>query len=531
MINAPSSETAAGVSSTSSQRPWWSLLKGYHWYVFLLAAFGWMFDCFDQQIFTMSRSITMRDLLPLADGARQLSAGSWATSIFILGWATGGLIFGMMGDRWGRAKTMAVTILIYGLCTGLSGFAKSWGFFALFRFLTGAGVGGEFAVGAALIAEVMPDRARPHALGALQALSTIGNVLAAVSLGLVVPGEKLGWGWRGLYYLGALPGLIAVFVFWRLKEPERWVIAKAAAATEDSSKHFGRISHLFTQPQWRRNAFVGLSLAVAGQIGLWGVAFYTPELIDSAIPTIEKNTRPKIEAILNANSSEAHSTAVKALDGKEEQKYRELLRRVAAREAKSSPDALAIPLSAAQKVKLQPLVQKAITEDDKTGLKFIGGVSQQIGAFLGIFSFTVLAARFGRRVSFLIALLVAWASLLLAFGTFREPWQIWYLWPILGFGTIAPFGGYAIYFPELFPTRLRTTGTSFCYNVGRYITALGVLTVGPLAQYLEGVTAIPGFRLAAMILACSYLIGMIALIWAPETVNKPLPEDEKVFAH
>src|SRR5207247_7938578 len=93
--------------------PWWRELNGYHWHVFLLAAFGWMFDCFDQQIFTRSRSITMRDLLPLADGARQLSAGSWATSSFILGWATGGLIFGMMGERWGRAKTMAVTILVY----------------------------------------------------------------------------------------------------------------------------------------------------------------------------------------------------------------------------------------------------------------------------------------------------------------------------------------------------------------------------------------------------------------------------------
>src|SRR5947199_3501313 len=161
MINSPSSQTASLLKTSSTQGPWWKLLNGYHWYVFALAAFGWMFDCFDQQIFTLSRSITMRDLMPQADGATQLSYGSWATSIFILGWATGGLLFGIIGDRWGRAKTMAVTILIYALCTGLSGFASSWGFFALFRFLTGAGVGGEFAVGAALSAEVIPDRARP----------------------------------------------------------------------------------------------------------------------------------------------------------------------------------------------------------------------------------------------------------------------------------------------------------------------------------------------------------------------------------
>src|SRR5207237_10936974 len=181
----------------------------------------------------------LRGLIPHANAEAQLTFGTLATSVFIFGWATGGLIFGSIGDKWGRAKTMAVTIFVYAICTGLSGFAKSWSMFALFRFLTGAGVGGEFAVGAALIAEVMPDRARPHALGALQALSTIGNILAAVSLGVVVPSEHLGWGWRGLYYLGALPGLIAVFVFWRLREPEKWVVAKAAAATKHSSRQFG----------------------------------------------------------------------------------------------------------------------------------------------------------------------------------------------------------------------------------------------------------------------------------------------------
>src|SRR6266496_6434633 len=333
-------------TNASSSGAWYRGLSGYQWLVFVLAASGWIFDCFDQQIFTMSRSITMRELLPSIEGGRQLTLGNWATSIFILGWATGGLFFGPLGDKWGRARTMALTILVYAACTGLSGFARSWGQFALFRFLTGAGVGGEFAVGAALIAEVMPDKARPHALGLLQALSAIGNILAAVSLGVVVPGDRLGWGWRGLYYLGALPALVAVFVFWRLKEPERWVIAKAAAKGEDSSRHFGRLSHLFTQPQWRRNTLVGLSLAVAGQIGLWGVGFYTPELIDSAIPTIEKKTRPKIEAILNASSIDAHSAAVKGLDAKEEQKYLELLGRVAAREAKVPTEALSVPLSA-----------------------------------------------------------------------------------------------------------------------------------------------------------------------------------------
>src|SRR5438093_1164334 len=323
------SMNSATSSASPVSGPWWRELTGYHWFVFLITAFGWMFDCFDQQIFTNSRSITMQDLMPQADTLTQVKFGTWATSIFILGWATGGLIFGTIGDKWGRAKTMALTILVYALFTGLSGFAKSWSTFALFRFLTGAGVGGEFAVGAALLAEVMPDRARPHALGSLQALSAIGNILAAVSLGIVVPGDKLGWGWRGLYYIGALPALIAVFVFSRLKEPERWVTAKAAATRAHATDQFGRISDLFTNPRWRRHTLVGLGLAIAGQIGLWGVGFYTPELIDSAIPTIEKQTRPKMEAILSASSVDAHAAAVFALAEKEKRKYSNFLSRIA----------------------------------------------------------------------------------------------------------------------------------------------------------------------------------------------------------
>src|SRR3979409_1692450 len=103
MSNAPISPAAPPLETSSRPLPWWRHLNRYHWYVFALAASGWLFDCFDQQIFTMSRSITMRDLMPDAATDIQTKFGTWATSIFILGWATGGLIFGTLGDKWGRA--------------------------------------------------------------------------------------------------------------------------------------------------------------------------------------------------------------------------------------------------------------------------------------------------------------------------------------------------------------------------------------------------------------------------------------------
>ncbi len=99
--------------------------------------------------------------------------------IFMIGWASGGLVFGVLGDRIGRAKTMLLTILIYSACTGLSALSVGVWDFAFYRFLTGLGVGGEFAAGVSLVAEVMPERARPYALGLLQALSAVGNMMAA----------------------------------------------------------------------------------------------------------------------------------------------------------------------------------------------------------------------------------------------------------------------------------------------------------------------------------------------------------------
>src|SRR2546426_7634603 len=173
--------SSARPAVASASAPWWRELNRYHWFVFLIAAFGWMFDCFDQQIFTMSRSITMRDLMPVADTLTQIKYGGWATSIFIVGWATGGLIFGTLGDRWGRAKTMALTILVYAACTGLSGLATNWGYFAIFRFLAGAGVGGEFAPRTARAAANIPDPARPVTPGPPSALSAPRDIFAAVS--------------------------------------------------------------------------------------------------------------------------------------------------------------------------------------------------------------------------------------------------------------------------------------------------------------------------------------------------------------
>src|SRR5947209_16903424 len=262
----------ADVTTEDVSVPWYKMLTRYHWFVLFVAALGWLFDCLDQQLFVLARPAAMKSLVPeletpqLTDQARR-QAGDIVTSIFIAGWACGGLLFGMLGDRIGRAKTMIMTILLYSLFTGLSALSTGVYDFALYRFLTGLGVGGEFAVGVALVAEVMPGRARPYTLGLLQALSAVGNISAAfINLGMggLQEAGLVESYWRPLFVIGALPALLALLIRRRLKEPERWQQVSHEGAV---ARQLGSYRALFEHPLWRKHALIGLALAFSGVVG------------------------------------------------------------------------------------------------------------------------------------------------------------------------------------------------------------------------------------------------------------------------
>jgi len=445
--------------------PWYRLLTKYHWFVLIVAALGWLFDTMDQQLFNLARTPAVTELLGSGATKTEIDKyGAWATSIFIVGWATGGLFFGILGDRIGRAKVMMLTILIYSLFTGLSALSVSIWDFAFYRFLTGLGVGGEFAVGVALVAEVMPDKARPHALGWLQTLSAVGNITAAfINMGLgVAEGEgMLGeWkAWRLMFVVGAVPALLAILIRARLKEPERW---QQAVVEGDAVQHKpGSLTELFGDPRWRKNAIVGLALAVPGVVGLWGIGFFSFDFVRAVF-------RPHYEA------------------------------------QGLSPEEI--------KGKLTVLV---------------GWVSvlQNLGGALGIYVFKTLTQKTGRRPAFLFAFILAMLSTAGTFWFLRDFYDVFWMIPLMGFCQLTLFGGYAIYFPELFPTRLRSTGTSFCYNVGRYVAALGPLTMGQLIDNVFGHHGqIMAWRYTGVTMSLFFMVGLLALPFAPETKGKPLPE-------
>src|SRR5918999_44382 len=222
----------------------------YHWLVVIIASAGWLFDCMDQRLFILARESALKELLGASAAAAEIKQYSgYATTSMILGWATGGIIFGMLSDRWGRVKTMMATLLVYSGFTGLSGLSQSWVDFIAYRFLVGLGIGGMFGAATTLVAESVPGRVRAVALGALQALSAIGNIIGSLVSLVIQPGASdLLWGysgWRLLFFVGILPSLLVVPIVFTLREPEAWKRAKAEAQSRGTRRDIGPPIELF----------------------------------------------------------------------------------------------------------------------------------------------------------------------------------------------------------------------------------------------------------------------------------------------
>jgi predicted MFS family arabinose efflux permease len=353
---------------------------------------------------------------------------------------------------------MVVTLLVYSGFTGLSGMARTPWDFVGYRFLVGLGVGGMFGAATTLVAESVPSRFRALALGSLQALSASGNIMGSLLSTVVQPGKAdllFGMsGWRIIFFVGILPAALVVPIVFLLREPERWKEARRKALeTGDSSRHIGSIPDLFRHPVWRRNVLVGVCLGLAGMAGLWGIGFFSPELITGALRD--------------------HGESQAVID---------------------------------------------VVKGQATAL-------QDVGAFFGMFAFTFCAMYFGRRPAFFVSFLLCLITTIFVFHSLHTKTDAYWMLPLMGFAQLSVFGGYSIYFPELFPTRLRGTGVGFCYNTVRYLAAPFPVMLGYLNTTLVAQGVDEPFRKAAMLLSSIFVLGLVALIWAPETKGQPLPED------
>ena len=248
----------------TTEPKWYAELTPYQWRVLICACLGWALDIMDGYLYAIILFPAMSDLLGTTESAVIGLYGGIVLSIFMIGWALGGLIFGPIADRYGRAKTMAITILIYASFTGLCGIATSWQELAVYRFLTGIGIGGEWAAGAALIAESWPAKSRAKAAGIMQASGGIGFFLAIGLYLFIGP-----YGWRWVFALGVLPAIVAFYIRYALEEPERWVHAKATQ---------NPLPLLFKKPV-RRDILIGTGLAVVATFGYQGAIQWVPSWI------------------------------------------------------------------------------------------------------------------------------------------------------------------------------------------------------------------------------------------------------------
>ncbi len=428
------------VPRNNTEGPWYSGVTRYQWLVLVIASAGWMFDAFEGQIYNITQGDMLPDILKEEGGPDAVKAwNERMKGIFLLGSTFGGLLFSSLADKWGRKPVMNLTILFYSIFTGLTALAAELWQVGTLRFLVAMGVGGEWAVGAALVAEVFPSRARARAGGLFHASSVFGTFLAA-GVGLAV-----GSHWQLAYLIGVVPALLVLWVRVSVREPESW-----AQASQTRPAELGSFKALFKSSLWRSRAIFGALLAMVGLATFWGVVVAGQELASGLLTS------------LGAGKEEAASRS-----------------------------------------------------------KVAYGFIQTAGAAAGMLCFGPLSVRFGRRATFafmhvgalVMTVVVCWVPQ--AVGSYA---LLLCLLPLFGFFALGIHAGYAVYFPELFPTHLRATGAGFCFNTGRILASPVLIWLSAsLKQHLPlpaAITALGGF----------FLLGLLFLCFLPETKDQELPE-------
>ena len=551
-------------------RPWYRQLSGKHWFILIVCTLGWALDTLNQQLFALAKSPAIAGLTGMGEWTSIVSSyAAWATALMLIGWATGGIIFGVCGDKYGRVRTMFWMILLYSVASGVTCFVKDVNQFLALRFISGLGFGGAFAVCATVVAESMPSTARPYALAFLQAMSSLGNITAALIafvLGQVVP-HSGGWGvWNWTFFFGFFP-IILLFFIRTMDEPEAW--KKAHEEAKNAGRKTSPLVELFGNAFTRNRVILGMIFASIGIIGFWGIMLFAIDLNRSVF---RSNCETENIEDFAANEQIFFAKLVTDKEFAKAVKEKEIKRGffmnrvnepglalcggeifhvlqdiadgendVVDDEVKDVIAPLANDEEAAKVVRWidegKPAAENSDAETvigdiqanksriDKTVSNW-GAITSaliNLGAFFGMYAFALITRRLGRRPTFIFFLLAAMFASLAVFAFARTRVSVLILNPLMGFSVASLLSGYTIYFPELFPTRVRSTSVSLCYNAGRYISAIGPFFIGFLTSSVYHHKAEP-MAWAGATLCPIFLLGIILIFFLPETKDQPLPE-------
>jgi MFS family permease len=509
------------------------------------ALLGWMFDGAEMGIFSMVGRPAVKDLLseylatlPAAD--QEAVVGLWfgvITAGFLVGAATGGVLFGWLGDRIGRVRAMALSVLTYALFTGACGLVGEAWQVGLLRFVASLGMGGEWSLGVALVMEVWPNRSRAFMAGLIGAAANVGYLLVGLAgLGLaqiMSPTALESWGWRMMMLLGTLPALLTFFIRMFVPESEKW----KKEQEKGSTGHWATVDLLGVLIGLSGPALIVILWAwpVRDRTAIWTAVQIGGTLVGLAIATAGY-TFPVIRYFQRqlrvGGGEDWKPTLGRMLLGACLSGVALLGTWGSTQWAPSWADKLA---ETRRQEQLKALTDAGQTDPQAVVKKPRAKEYTQIWLAIGAIVGTIAAAMMGdwvnRRVAYCLLCALSLASVYLLFLGNSEYGPSMLFWTfVAGTLTASFYGWLPLYLPELFRTNVRATAQGFGYNFGRILAAIGVLQTGNLmGMFQQGVTVggleIPGgYPLACSTMSLIYLVGMVIIWFAPETRGQPLPD-------
>lgn len=519
------------------------------WLTLTAALLGWMFDGLEMGLFPLVARPALGELLGTTD---RTEVGRWVAIItagFLVGAATGGVLFGWLGDRIGRVRAMTLSVLTYAIFSGVCGLATDAWQVAVFRFVASLGMGGEWSLGVALVMEVWPDRSRAWLAGVIGAAANFGYLIIAVVglalsaiiadlhgglLSLGVGPETVDWlvgqdpakrsGWRVLMLFGAVPALFTFLIRLFVPESNRW----------EDERRKGATTH------WQSADLLGVAVGcVAGGvlITLWAVPDLSMAVrIVGSLAALVVITLgylyPIVRFVRRAEASDhmaaTDPTAALAAAGlpsdalpavRTEAPPTAALRAIIGRLLLAASLSGVALLGTWGSIQWAPTYADEMTAGKQPNVRGYTQMASAGGAMVGCVLAALTGEWLGRRPTYAllcVGSIGVTVGLYQLHDTYTPTFLVWAF--MAGAITAAFYGWLPLYLPELFRTRVRATGQGFGFNFGRIIAAVGVLQLPTIMDQLQ-----VGWQAACTAMSAVYLVGL-GLIWlAPETKGRPLP--------